>query len=257
MLSSNIEGILKEIAYNTSTKEGFDVVLSGRDTTLYVNYSPELKLDGTWGLALQNISTYNSIPNIDNTNNVFKYFNGTTWKTITIGIGSYEIDELNSEITRLMKINGDYDSVNDMPYITIEPNLSRLTSEIHLNNGYKVDFTTTNSLASVLGFGSIIIDKPYNESTNTINIINVNNILVQCDLVQSSYFNGKKGNIIYDFPITSSPGYRMVSTPTTLRYHNITTDTIGTMRVWLTDDNGKILDLRNELVTISLRFKKI
>ena len=75
MLSSNTEEILKDIAYNTSTKEGFDVVLSGQSTNLYVNYSPELKLNGTWGLALQNISTYNSIPNIDNTNNVFKYFN--------------------------------------------------------------------------------------------------------------------------------------------------------------------------------------
>lgn len=257
MESLNIEKLLKDIAYNTSAKEGFDVVLSGKDTELLASYSPELKLKGRWGLALQNLSTYNSIPNIDSTNNVFKYFNGKVWKTLTIGTGSYEIDELNAEIIRLMKINGDYDSVNDIPYITIEPNLSRLTSEIHLDKGYKVDFNVANSLASVLGFKKVIIDKPYTESKLPINIIDVNSILVHCDLVQSSFYNGKIGNIIYDFPITTSPGFRMVSTPTALRYHNIIIDTIGTMRVWLTDDKGERLDLRKELLTISLRFKKI
>ena len=254
--SSNIERLLKDIVYNTSAKEGFDVVLSGKSTQLFADYSPELKLEGRWGIALQNLSTYNSIPNIDNTNNMFKYFNGSVWKTITIGTGSYEIEELNNEIIRLMKVNGDYDNVNDVSYITIEPNLSRLTSEIHLENGYKVDFDFANSLASVLGFGNIIVDKAYTESKLPITIIDVNSILVHCDLVQSSFYNGKIGSIIYDFPITTSPGYRMVSTPTTLRYHNIITNTIGTMRVWLTDDKGKVLDLRKELVTISLRFQK-
>ena len=115
--------------------------MSGKATKLDTNFSPELVLDGNWGIALQNISTYNSIANINSSNNNFKYFNGTTWKTITIGTGSYEITELNEEIARLMKINNDYDTANDVPYITLSPNLSRLTTEIELNNGYKVDFT--------------------------------------------------------------------------------------------------------------------
>ena len=56
MSSSDIERLLKDIAYNTSTKEGFDVVLSGKDTELFANYSPELKLKGSWGLALRIIA---------------------------------------------------------------------------------------------------------------------------------------------------------------------------------------------------------
>ena len=113
------EQILRQIEINTRLKTGFDVTVTGKSTTLDTSFSPELVLDGNWGIALQNISTYNSIANINSTNNNFKYFNGTTWKTVTIGTGSYEITELNQEIIRLMKINGDYDTANDVPYIEI------------------------------------------------------------------------------------------------------------------------------------------
>ena len=50
-----------------------------------------------------NVSTYNTIANVTSTNNKFKYFNGTTWKTLTIGIGSYELTDLSNEIIRPMK----------------------------------------------------------------------------------------------------------------------------------------------------------
>ena len=120
-----------------------------------------------------------------------------------------------------MKINGDYDIANDVPYITLSPNLSRLTSEIEITNNYKVDFNIPNSLGNLLGFDKVIIDKAYNESTNPINIINVNSVLVHCDLVQSSYFNGKPSNTIYSFPINISPGFRMVSEPLVQRLHRV------------------------------------
>lgn len=247
--------ILKTIAENTKPKTGFDMTLSDRSTKLSCSFSPELNLQGNWGLALQNIATYNSIANVDNKNNKFKYFNGKAWETLSIGTGSYEIKELSDEIVRLMKLNEDYDEANDIPNLYFEANLSRLTTEIYLKNGYKVDFNIVNGLATTLGFGKVILDKPYNESTEPINIITINSILVHCDLVQSSYFNGKPSNIIHSFPINTSPGFRMVSEPLVQRYHRILARQVGTMTVWLTDDSGNLLNLRNELVTVNLRFK--
>ena len=96
-----------------------------------------------------------------------------------------------------MKINGDYDTANDVSYITLSPNLSHLTSKIELTNNCKADFLIQNSLANLLRFDKVSIDKVYNESSNPINIINVNSILVHCDLVQSSYLNGNPSNTIY------------------------------------------------------------
>ena len=248
---------LKTIAQHTKPKSGFDVTLSGNETTLTSSFSPELILNGNWGISLQNIATYNTIAKINANNNKFKYYNGKLWKTLTIGIGSYEIRELSDEIIRLMKLNNDYDAVNDKPHLYFEANLSRLTTELHLSTGYKVDFGIANGLADTLGFNKITVDKQFNVSSNVINIINVNSILVHCDLIQSSYYNGKLCNILYSFPVNVSPGYRMTSEPLVQRFHRIVSEKVSKITVWLTDDNLKPLDLRKELVTINLRFQEL
>ena len=66
--------ILNKIEKNTRSKRGFDVVLSGNSTRLRYRFNPSLQLNGNWGIALRNISTYNTIPNITSNNNKFKYF---------------------------------------------------------------------------------------------------------------------------------------------------------------------------------------
>ena len=149
--------LLKEIRDNTHSKDGFDVILSGRDTSLTATFTTSIEIKGKWALALESISTYNSIPNMTSSNNVFRYNNGTTWKSLNLGTGSYEIEQLNTEIVRLMEDNGDYDLVNDVPYITLEANVSRLTSIIKLSNNYRVDFSVPNSIGPLLGFSNTII----------------------------------------------------------------------------------------------------
>ena len=102
-----------------------------------------------------------------------------------------------------------------------------------------------------------MIDKAYNEPTKPISIINVNSILVHCDLVQSNWLNGKPGNVIYSFPIDTYPGFTMISEPLVQCLHRVIVNKAGTMRVWLTDGSGKNIDLRNELVIINLRLQEL
>ena len=250
--------LLKEIRDNTKSKLGFDIILSGRDTSLSSSFSPAVPLKGNYGIALDHISTYNSITNIDESNNVFTYHDGTGFVDIKIGPGSYEIDEINAEITRLMEANEDYDSVNDVPYVTIAANTSRLTSTIEIAPGYQVSVGASNTIGSILGFNQfVILNAGFHESPNPVNIIRVNSVLIHCDLVNSSYINGVKGNNIYSFPIQVSPGFRMTSHPSTLQYHKVVVDQLNTIKVWLTDESGQLLDLRNELVTIQLRLQEL
>ena len=255
-VSTEVRELLKEIRDNTRSKSGFDVILSGKDTQLTSTFTPSIELKGNWALALESISTYNSIPNVTADNNVFRYNNGTVWKSLTLRTGSYEIEQLNAEISRLMKNNSDYDTVNDVPYINIDANVSRLTSIITLTNNYQVDFTVANSIGPLLGFGSVILTNAYNESPNPVNIITVNSILVNCNVTRSFYLNGQQSNSIYSVPINVSPGYRLISHPNTLQYHKIVLDRLEGIRVWLTDDTGKPLNLRGELVTIRLRIQE-
>ena len=108
----------------------------------------------------------------------------------------------------------------------------------------------------MLGFHKVIIDKTYSEFTKHMNTINMNYILVHCDLLQSSYLNGKQSNTIYSFPIYSPPGLRMPSVPLVQRLNRVLVDKVGEMRVSLTDGNSKKLNLINELVTINSEFRK-
>ena len=72
-------------------------------------------------IALVNLETWYSFANITSSNNKFRYSvdDGTTWKTLEIDSGSYEIESLNDEILRLMKILDDWDSSANSFYINI------------------------------------------------------------------------------------------------------------------------------------------
>src|SRR5258706_4009334 len=126
------------VSYNTSPE-----VFTYRFPT------PIILPDYDFEIALVNLETWNSFANVSETNNLFRYStdHGVTWKLITIDTGSYEIESLNDEIQRLMKMNGDLDFTNNTFYITLSANTSTLKSNISITNvGYRVDFTIANSL---------------------------------------------------------------------------------------------------------------
>jgi len=103
------------------------------------------------------VSRNNSIPNITDKNNVFRYStdSGTTWKDITLAGGSYEISQINSEMQRLMQLNGDSG-------IEVTINYHALGSVVNITpDKYEVDFTAANSLAQTVEFGYIITKIQY------------------------------------------------------------------------------------------------
>ena len=80
--------------------------------------------------------------------------------------------------------------------------------------------------------------------------MNVNSILVHCDMIGASRLNG-----IYNFFPNAAPGDKIVSTPRNFIYVHITLNVISHMTCWLTDQNGNELDLRGEETTITFYMK--
>jgi hypothetical protein len=111
-----MEQLLEKIAINTGPKTSFYILVSGKSTSIRTRFNPLIQLDKTksYEMALVNLETYYSFPNIDSTNNNFRYSpdNGATWFNIDIPEGSYEIEDINNYIQRLMKDNGHYDTTN-------------------------------------------------------------------------------------------------------------------------------------------------
>jgi len=241
-------------------------ILSGNTTDFTTSISSPIHLDQNkqYEAALLSIDTYNSIPNITDKNNKFKYSNdrGITWKTLTLSKGSYELQAINDEIQRQMIINGDYDNVKNEYYITISANVSELKSIINITNeSYLVDFRIENSIGPTLGFSSPSshIGYGYNKSEEIVNITKVNSVLVNINIISGSNVNGNQSPVIYSFnPNKVSPGYKIDERPNPkLIYYPVNTLAINSIRIWLKDQNNNPIDLRGETVTISLHLREV
>ena len=55
-----------------------------------------------------------------------------------------------------------------------------------------------------------------------------------------------RGTVAYNFFPNAAPGQKILEAPHNLIYHSVTVDVISTLSVWLTDQHGKLLDLRGE-----------
>ena len=113
----NTEQIVKnteQIVKNTEHKTSFQIIVCDNKSSFNTRFNPKLELDRdkVYEIALVNLETYYSFPNIDETNNVFVYSpdNGNSWVKIKIPEGSYEIDDINNTIKHEMEKRGHYDS---------------------------------------------------------------------------------------------------------------------------------------------------
>ena len=231
-------------------------ILSGNSSDfITVHDSLHLDPNKTYEAAFLSLESYNSIPNIiEGRNNVLKYSidKGLSWKSIVFHTGAYELQAINNEVKRQIIVNGDDDSA-----ISITANISRLTAIVNIENqSYQVDFTDNNSLASQLGFEKTVIGFGYNEGTSIVNIMPVNSILVNVDIIIGSFVNGRQSPTIYSFHPNVSPGFKVVERPTTLIYYPLSRHDISRIRLWLTDQDGNLIDLRGETITIRIHVRE-
>jgi hypothetical protein len=206
------------------------------------NFLIATKLDreSRYEVALVNLETYYSFPNIDATNNLFKYSidDGNHWFGSNIPEGSYEIDDINKHIERVLKRQTHYHVARNSLPITLSANPSTLKSIMEIAPRHKVDFTPSISLRSLLGFKAKVYNTGYNESENIVNILTVNSIFVEVDIINGSYGNGKLSPIIYSFFPNVSPGYKIIENSVNLVFLPLNTHSIDKVTVRLTDQDG-------------------
>ena len=68
-----------------------------------------------------------------------------------------------------------------------------------LKNNYEVDFRNGKSINSRLGFHIKLYTSGFHKSENMANILTINSILVNIDIISSSYVNGSTQPTIYSF----------------------------------------------------------
>lgn len=235
---------LDEIADNTRPKSSLILTVTGSGSSIVTIYEQPIKLNHkrNYKLALLNLETYYSFPNIDTTNNKlnFRKDDSSDWQTIEITVGCYEIKAINKEITRQVKSKD----------IQLFDNLNTLKCELCINGTFEVDFDIEDSIRSLLGFNAKVYKKGRHASENIVNILRTNSILVLTDIIEGSYHQGRIEPIIYSFFPDVSPGEKIIQVPENLVFAHVTCDTIYRMKTWLTDQDSRELDLRGEILTV-------
>ena len=102
-----MENLRKQIVNNTESKISFSILESDTKTSFKTWFKPQIQLDKKKDheIALINLETYFSFPNIDRSNNCFTYSPSLVllWFDIIIPEGSYHVEDTNETIHRQMR----------------------------------------------------------------------------------------------------------------------------------------------------------
>ena len=102
-----MEDLLKQIVNNAEPKRSFSIVVSNNKTRFKTWFKPPIQSDKRkdYEIALINLETYYSFPNIDRSNNCFTYSPGanTPWVDIIIPEGNHHVEDINEFIQREMR----------------------------------------------------------------------------------------------------------------------------------------------------------
>ena len=249
--------LLETMVKRTEPKPSWYVTVSGSNADIETNFSPPLTFPNgcNYEIACCSVETFYSFPNIDNENNSVRISidGGVKWSTIKIPVGCYEIKAINSTVKRLMEKEFGTKSKD----ICISPNRNTLKCEISLGKDVQIDFRGVDgSLRKVLGFDEKVYEGAGTfESEDVVHILRINSIFVHCDVVTMARKNGITSPVVYNFFPNVPPGYKIVSRPKNLIYIPLSLNVINRMRVWLTDQNDNLIDLRGEELTVTFHIK--
>lgn len=220
----------------------FTLSITGTSSTLVTNYSPALQLDGEYECGVLYMSTFNSIPNIDNRNNNFYYGKN---KVIKIPEGSYELQDIDDYLK---------EHIQGCSFALTCNNNTLKTSILCSEN---INFDKENSIGNLLGFGSesiqanILTESPY-----PVSILSTTIVRIECDIVSGSFVNGKPSHIIHEFVPNVPPGYRIIETPKNVIYFPVTQNSLNTITIRILDVNNNLVNLRGEEIQIYLHLRK-
>ena len=217
-----------------------------------VEFVPSLTLDQNkkYKVALVSLSGAYSWHNIQSqsNNNLLRYSNdGETYNDISFPDGVYSYSDINNFIHDVMKSNGDYTIVSGVEIfdINLSFNLSTFLVSINITNGYTLDIVNIE-FGNLIGFDAGIISSDVigNRLPNITR--SLDNILVHCSLVNGAIVNGVSSNTLFQYSTaTLSRSYSYQFEPYNLSYQNMAGNSIQSVRIYITDVNGNIIDLNN------------
>ena len=210
------------------------------------------------GLDSLNTMTY-SWHNISDEydNKRIRYNNGTEWKDIIFQDGSYSYTDINDYIRETLIANGDFDGESSVAPISLEFDLSSFKVLISIHDGYLLDLRLSN-FHKLLGFEQKALRSTEWGSMSP-NITNsVDTIYIHCDLIDNSLVDGNFGDVLYALSTADlTRAYPFTKEPMRVGYSEINKSIINSIKIYLTDVFGRIINLNGIDTSFTLILKEI
>lgn len=221
--------------------------LSGRDSVISNDFFPTINLsDGEWEIGFVELSTYNSIPNVEDGVNNLIHLVGVADPIVKIPTGSYEIED----IAKVVK-----EKVGELHELTIRANNNTLKSEVFSSRA--LDFTQKASIAPLLGFSAKTLEaNKWYESDIPVAINPVNAIRVECNIVRGSFDNGVESHILHEFFPSAQPGFKILERPSYINYLPVNVKQLHNITVSLKDQEGRLINFRAEILNVRLHLRQ-
>lgn len=268
--------------------------VSGRGSVIQCDVFPPLDLppNGDWEIGLVNLTTYNTIPNVEKDVNDAIHFgsidapthhkasaDGEVFTHIALPPAARSVitanysdtdksilekeDKTKSSVTVIFP-QGAYELQDLERYVVETCSRANIPLDFKLkanNNTLRseifssrsIDFTRTANIAAMLGFKPRVLEpNKWHISDTVVNIIRVNIIRLVCNIVRGSYDNGVENHILHEFPLAVDPGYKIIETPSNVIYLPINTNRIQSIVIRLEDQDGNLVNFQNEVISLRL-----
>jgi hypothetical protein len=173
--------------------------------------------------------------------------NESEWKILKLPNGLYDENELNNYIQ-------EYFGTFETPpfYFDVNYATNRFMLIIR-DKDYEIDFSH-GKIYELLGFDKKIYKSGINYATKIGNITkDIDQILIHCSLVSSSYQNNLKSDVIYAFTPNISPRSLINIEPTHPKYLPINrTDYIFNIRISVTNQLNQLINFNGEYLNFVL-----
>ncbi|CAH1115875.1 unnamed protein product [Psylliodes chrysocephalus] len=201
-------------------------------------------------IGLVSFNSFTTIPNIDESNNLFVWGDKNKLNEFKVPVGAYELDDLISVLKKHMNDKDKNAKIDIIPDIN--------TSKISISSNRIISFNNANSIAQVFGFDVQRLDpgKIYS-SNHPVKILKVNSIGIDCSIAAGSYLNGNPVHIIHQFFPTVPSGYKIVESSQNILYYPVSVKTINNITVKIIDQSGGLINFREEEITVTLHIRKV
>ena len=210
-------------------------------------------------VALDSVSTEYGWYNIRGEqykNNIFTYTSNTTtnpiiWNQIIFKDGIYTYDQLNELIrNQIVKDSKAYSS--DNPGINFKMDYSIFRVFIELAPNFGIDFTK-NDFRKLLGIESKILkNSEYGDLVPDITN-SIDDIQIRTSILNNSNVNGSEGDVLYQFSTAGlRAGKHFKIEPRRLLWNEIKSHKISEIRIYLTDQLKRPLNLNNSTLSLNL-----